>query len=383
MNATALKPIKALNPKSTDLKYTGQEPVWDATATLDESQRRIRLISAFTWYNYHYDKKQAKECVIDWLARSTEFTDLAKPFGRVADSAVPSQLGWLCRINLRGLELNERESSFVKETISTLVNTVKNTQEKKEPEDAAPRVTIQDRLRERMMEAAGEIEGMYDDLVRAGARMSADYKPMAVLRGINVAPQLVGEIAKIWQGRLDELEVVVAGRDAQLAEGYGNFGKIQLRNLIKFAEQVIADCASYQQVKKVERKPRAKKPVSPEKLTARFKYLKAFDELKLVSESVTRLVNSTEAWLYDTKKRKLIHVVADSHVGSMSVKGSALIGFDATNSTQKTLRRPAEQLKTVMSASAAAARKFFRDIKATEVKFNGRGNENLIILKAR
>jgi diguanylate cyclase len=64
--------------------------------------------------------------------------------------------------------------------------------------------------------------------------------------------------------------------------------------MIKFAEQVIADCASYVQIKKTERAPRKKKPVSAEKLTARFKYMKQFDELNLVSEPVTKLVGANE-----------------------------------------------------------------------------------------
>jgi hypothetical protein len=49
---------------------------------------------------------------------------------------------------------------------------------------------------------------------------------------------------------------------------------------------------------------------------------------------------------------------------------------------QKTLRKPAEQLKELLGGGKPAARKVFKDIKATETKFNGRGNENLIILKA-
>ncbi len=123
--------------------------------------------------------------------------------------------------------------------------------------------------------------------------------------------------------------------------------------------------------------------MSPEKLTAKFKYLKEFPELKLTSENVTKLVGATEAWLYDTKKRKLIYVVADTHINSLSVKSSALLGFDATNSVQKTLRKPAEQIKALMSGGAPAARKFFKEIKSTETKFNGRGNENLVLLRIR
>ena len=98
---------------------------------------------------------------------------------------------------------------------------------------------------------------------------------------------------------------------------------------------------------------------------------------------MTKLVNATEAWLYDTVKRKLIHVMADSHVGSFTVKGTSVIGFDTVQTTQKTLRKPAEQLKSVVGAAAAVARKSYKDIKTTEVKWSGRGNENIVILKVR
>jgi hypothetical protein len=137
------------------------------------------------------------------------------------------------------------------------------------------------------------------------------------------------------------------------------------------------------QIKKTERAPRKKKPVSPERLTQKFRYLKEFAELKLTSEPVTKLVNCQEAWMYDTKKRKLIYVVADTHVGTMTVKGTSLVGFDTTNSVQKTLRKPAEQIKALLTGGVVQHRKYFKDIKATEVRFNGRSNENLILLKIR
>jgi hypothetical protein len=199
---------------------------------------------------------------------------------------------------------------------------------------------------------------------------------------MNVAPQLVGTVKEIWERRLSELREVAAGRDGDLAEGYAHFGKLQVRNFIKFAEQVIADCDAYVQIKKVERKPRAKKAVPLEKQVARFKYLREFAELKLKSESPTKLVGASEAWLYDIAKRKLIHVVADTHLGTFFIKGSAIVGFDPAATVQKTLRKPLTQLKDITSAGRPAARKAFNSINATESKWNGRGNENLIILKA-
>jgi hypothetical protein len=173
----------------------------------------------------------------------------------------------------------------------------------------------------------------------------------------------------------------VVGKDTQLAEGYKNYTKTQLKQMVKFAEQVVNDCGNYVQIKKVERKPRAKKAVSPEKLTAKFKYLKTFEQFKLVSEPAVKLVGASEAWLYDTKKRKLIHVVGDSHSGTFTIKGTAIVGFDTGSSTQKILRKPAEQIKALMSAGKPAVRKLFKEIKATETQFNGRGNDSTVILK--
>jgi urease gamma subunit len=381
MNAAQLKSPRPLHPKSADTKYTGLEPEWRVQP--EAENRASRVIAAFTWYNYHYDKRTVKELIIDWLVRNDRQRD-AKEFGRVPESTIRNQTGWLCRMNTMGLTLNEHELLAVDGAIADHLRSVRAVKEVvREATEIVNRPTIQDRLREKVGEAAGEIEGMYDDMILAGARMSADYKPITILRGMNVAPQMVGEIADQWRRRLEELEEAARGKDAQLVEGYGNFGKIQIKNLAKFAEQVIADCGSYVQIKKVERKPRKKKPISPERQTQKFKYLAEFEELKLKSEPVTRLVNAQEAWLYDTKKRKLIYVMADTHAGSFTVKNNNLIGFDPTNSVQKTLRKPAEQIRALLQGGVAQHRKSFKDIKATEVKFNGRGNENLILLKIR
>ena len=156
---------------------------------------------------------------------------------------------------------------------------------------------------------------------------------------------------------------------------------IQLRNVVKFIEQVLADCDSYVQIKKVERKPRKVKPVSPEKRAAKFKIMATFPELKLTSLPAAQLVDKSEAWLYDTKKRKLIHLVADEYAKVFTVKNNSVIGFSTVETQQKTLRKPAEQLKTITSVGKPAARKAFKDIKATETAWNARGSENLVILK--
>jgi hypothetical protein len=223
---------------------------------------------------------------------------------------------------------------------------------------------------------------MFDDFIADGAKMSANYKPITTIRGMNIVPQMVNTIADVWRKKLAEIEEAIEGKDAQLVEGYSHLSKIQLRNVVKFCETVINDCNAYVQIKKVERKPRAKKAVSPEKQASKFKFLKEFDELTLKSEAPAKLVGASEAWLYDTKKRKLIHVVADAHIGTVSIKGNSIIGLGTVETLQKTLRKPADTLKVLMSSSKPLSRKLFKDLTTTETAFNGRGTENLVVLKA-
>ncbi|MDB4318194.1 hypothetical protein N9972_00295 [bacterium] len=369
--------VKALNPRSPDTKYVGHEPEWRVQPV---SNRTSSLSNAFGWYNYFYGKKDAKDFIASYLDAHERAKD-ARRIRTLPDSQIRLTTGWLCRMVTVGLELSESEQIKLDNLIQELL--AEKQAEPTEVVEAKPAgPTIQDRLKEKASECAGEIEGLFDDFVAAGAKMSAQFQPITIIRGHNVAPQLIHQIQQIWKGHLTELEAVVAGKDAQLVEGYGRFTKTQLKQLVKFAEQVITDCNNYVQIKKVERKPRAKKAVSAEKVTARFKYLKTFPDLKLVSEPAVKLVDATEAWLYDTVKRKLIHVVGDAHRGNFTVKSSAVVGFDTGASSQKTLRKPAETLKALLAAGKPATRKIFKELSTTETQWNGRGNENLIILKA-
>jgi hypothetical protein len=281
-----------------------------------------------------------------------------------------------------GLTLDEHEQIKLDNMIAELL-AIKNKEQAETPavEDAAPRQNIQDRLREKISECLGELEGQFDDFLQHGAKLTADYKPVSVMRSMNVAPQLIHMIKDKWTRKLNEFELAVAGRDADLVKGYDYLTKIQLKNCVKFCELVLTDCGSYIQIKKVERKPRKVKPVAPEKRAAKFKICAEFSELKLKSLPPAQLVDKSEAWLYDSKKRKLIHLVADDPAKVFTVKNNSVIGFSTVETQQKTLRKPAETLKALMAAGKPAARKLFKEIRATETAWNARGTDNLVILR--
>ena len=375
----ATKSIKLLNPRSADTNVMGPEPTWRVQPT---DNRFSALSKAFSWYNYFYGKKDARDMIVNYLELHDRKADVRLLKG-VPDSAIRLTTGWLCRMSMVGLELNDHEQIKLDNLLRELLETKQiETVEEAVVEDTVPRITIQDRLREKVSECAGEIDGLFDEFITSGAKLTADYKPVVLMRSMNIAPQMVNDIKQIWTRKLTEFDEAVAGKDADLVQGYGYLSKIQLKNCVKFCELVISDCGAYVQIKKVERKPRKVKAVPPEKRAAKFKHITEFAELKLKGLPAASLVDKAEAWLYDTKKRKLIHLVADSHAQAFTVKSNSIIGFSTVESQQKTLRKPADTLKLMGAAGKPAARKIYKDLTTTETPFNGRGTENLIILKS-
>ena len=375
----ATKPVKPLNPRSADTNAMGMEPTWKTQPT----EGRISALShAFSWYNYFYGKKDAREMIVNYLETHGRKDDV-RTLKQIPDSSIRLTTGWLCRMSMVGLELTDHEQikldNLLKEILESKQDDVV---EEVSAEDAVPRVTIQDRLREKVSECAGELDGLFDDFIQEGAKLNADYKPVVLMRSLNIAPQMVNDIKQIWTRKLSEFDAVVAGKDADLVQAYNHLTKIQLRNCVKFCELVISDCGAYVQIKKVERKPRKVRAVPPEKRAAKFKHIVDFAELKLKGLPAASLVDKSEAWLYDTKKRKLIHLVADSHAQAFTVKSNSVIGFSTVESQQKTVRKPADILKALGAAGKPAARKIYKDLTTTETPFNGRGTENLIILKS-
>ena len=380
--------VKSLNPRDPDTKYFGEEPLF--VLQPDSDLRKLTLMRSFTWYNRFYGKKEAKELMSQYLDLHNRTQD-AKIMRKVDDKEFLLTLCWLARMNLRGLELSEHEELTLENEIQRLLKTIYKPEVKEASAtgavvvEAPARPNIQDILRDKAREAGGELEGLFDEFVTSGAPTKHSLRPMDEVAKKNVMPQHISLLSDVWKKKLNEFDEVLKGTDAQLVQGYNHLTKTQLKNIVKFIELVINDLNSYISVKKAAKAPRARKAVPVEKIVAKLKYLKTFKDtaskLDLVSISPIKLHGASEAWVYDTAKRKLHHYIADDYSKTFTVKGSTLLGFDTAQSEVKTLRKPAEQLKEVMG-SKPAARKYFKDIKAVATSPNGRFNEHMIILKA-
>ena len=376
--------VKALNPRDADTKYMGEEPFFPVQP--DTEERFSALARSFTWYTRFYSKKDAKELLCQYLDYNKR-TDDAKQVRKVHESEFIITLCWVARMTMRGLELTEQEELTLQNEIKRLVKSLTDTEVKTsatsiaKEETVTARPNIQEILKEKARDAAGDMEGMIDDFITKG---KASEKTVDIVAKYNVMPQHIHIIVDIWKRKQDEFQKLSDG-DESLKEGYSFLGKIQIRNILKFIDGVLSDLNSYISIKKASKAPRKKKAVPIEKIVAKLKYLKTFKDvaskLDLVSVHPTKLHGASEAWVYDTAKRKLHHYIADEYSKTFTVKGSTLLGFDSAKSEVKTLRKPGEQIKEVMG-SKPAARKYFTDIKAVSTTPNGRFNDAMLILKA-
>ena len=386
--------VKDLRPKDPDVMHYGPEPSFSGEQPNADNRQSI-LTNAWNWYSRFYGCKEAKEFLIAYLEGTKADKDTIKIVRKAPDKFMITTAGWVARAATRGLVLEPRQIEYLNAAIAKLTLAVNNgvkTDEELEAEENAPKPaskkpSIQEIMREKADEAASDIEALYDEYVTAKypRDFAIDKKVVGAFQSRNVLPQHIAPVIKRWQRLLDEFLEVQDGKDAQLNEGYANLSKMQIRYAIKFIEQVIAELNGYISLKQATKKVRARKAIPVETTVAKLKYLKAFKDaaqgLDLTSLSPVKLHQCTEAWVYDTAKRKMYHFVADSINKCLTVKGNTILGFDKKQSEMKTLRKPAEQIKSLMG-SKPAARKFFTDIKAVGACPTGRFNADMVILKA-
>ena len=142
--------LKPMNPGTADVKYTGSEPSWTEQPAVEN--RISRLTESFSWYNYHYGRKEARDILVTWLERRDRKSDL-KTLRKVGDNDLNLTAAWLCRMNMMGLELTQREVKQLDQRIAQMLETtaITETMAVLDPVIAATKPNIQERLREKLI----------------------------------------------------------------------------------------------------------------------------------------------------------------------------------------------------------------------------------------
>jgi hypothetical protein len=287
------------------------------------------------YYRVEFSGRDLKPKVINWMSVNGYTKDQVKAFKDTKDFRCGGTMGAIAANLLRGMppvraDFNEGRNTaqWLGAQISKIIEEGKDDYEPEVTEEkaAVPQITIQDRVREATFVMTEEIE----DTIESFSQDPEAFDPKA----FKVLNLLRGKQTKAAHARI-------------IKDYY-------------------------------QRQYNKSKPV--EKIVEKLKYLKQDDKLKLVSISPADIVGAKELWIFNIKTRKLGKYVT-SEFGELGVKGTSITGFDENRSVQKTLRKPEEQLKEFKAAGKVALRKFLEDIKAVDIKLNGRINEDTILLK--
>jgi hypothetical protein len=371
---------------ASEEKATGPEPQWDTERALgfDSETFDHHLRKSFQYYNYHYSVKQCRKHLNDWLRRNSRLnkTTLDR-FERVADRYVLMTPCSLIMAHRRGMPLLDRHVKYIHDQVDYTLNLAARGGDTGEEVIASPdqvqerKITIQDRLQERTAELIGEIEGIYDQVLQ---KQSVSFKIYDFLTANRVPQSQLGRYEAVFQARSAELMAAQDREDAQLVEAYRHYRAADYRRMFGFIADLLAGIEEYRGVKKAVKKARVRKAPSKEKLVAKLKYAKEDRALKVVSVNPVDIIGASTLWVYNTKTRKLGCYHAEA-MGELGVRGTSITGYDESRSVAKTLRRPDEQLKEFAKAGKVALRTWIKDIKAVEVRLNGRISEDTLLLR--
>ena len=369
-------------------------PVWDGHESWSEAEFLKRFHSATEYYRLEFSGKDLKPAVIKWMTDTGCTKADISAFKKTKDGRCNVTMGTIASCLLRGMpsiraDFNKGRdtSAWLRNEIVTVIEAGKHDIEEIEAKEAKPVVnqpSIQDRLRETAFKMTEEIEDAIEGFQVDPENFDPKaFKMLNLLKGKEVKAAHARIIKTLYSKDLAELEELASGNgDEQLREGYSHRTKKQIKNLIAFYQEIMSACDMLAQEAKVNRAPRAKKAVPAEKIVAKLKYMKTNEPLKLVSINPTDIIGSKELWIFNTKTRKLGRYVADEYK-DLAVKGTTIIGFNATASVCKTLRKPEEKLKEFKAAGKVQLRKFLDTINATDTMMNGRINEDTILLRVQ
>jgi hypothetical protein len=393
-----------VKPKKESTRITSQtirenakrdySPKWDNTESLDSEAFNRHYRNAMDYYRLEKSNKDLKPLVINWMAANDFSKADIKAFKDTKDSRCGMTMGSVAACLLRGMPVvhegfnNGRNSAeWLKAEIAKVIEQGADD----EVESDAPTVaikppayvpTIQDRVRE----AAGTMNEEIDYAIDEWITDPEKFDPKA----IKISGLLRGKGAKAAHARIikgfytrsqnELLELASGNADEQLREAYKHVSRKNVKKLIEFYAAIMAACDQIGQEAKILKKPRAKKVKPAEELVSKLKFKAIDDKLGVVSVPAAGIVGAQAAVVYNSKNRKLGIYIAKTSAG-LNVKGTSIIDF-TEKSFQKTLRKPAEQLKEFKEQNTQKrAIDWFGKIKSTDTILNGRINAEVMILK--
>ena len=371
-------------------------PKWDGAETWDGEVFNRHFRRAMDFYRMESSGKELKVKVINWMGGAGYDKDTIKAFKDTKDGRCGLTMGAVAACLLKGMptvhvEFNNGRSTeeWLKKEIAKVIEQGANDEvETDEPVKTVKTTivyvpTIQDRLREAAGGMSEEIDAAIDSWITDPESFNPkDIKVVNLLKGKGAKAAHSRIIKGYFQRNYDELLELSSGQaDDQLKEAYKHNSRKNVNKLIEFYANIMAACEQIAAEQKVLKKPRAAKVKPAEELVKKLKFMLSDTKLGITSAPPATIIGSSGVVVFNTKTRKIGYYIAKSTAG-LSVKNSSITEF-TDKSTQKTLRKPPEQIKEFKEQNTQKRFEtwFVKNVKTTETVLNGRFNEDTVILK--
>ena len=378
------KPVEVKIPRkssvATEEKHVGYEiKDWTNVKDFDAA-----VYETLRHYNYFYDLKEATKWVTLWMKKNMTKEDL-----RAYQAAEPWRTSMtaasFCRMHTNGAPLDSKRIEWVKAKLKEAIDVGRKNLNVKLQDDTTVvnlvRKTPAEIIRQKTSDFIAEIEEVIDTWSTGVWVDIENYSIYNELKKIDAPSNIAKATVEYYTPLKEELEELINKKTPDLVESYRHMTLKRRKEYLKLITVIIDDGERYLDSKKAVRKTRVAKPKSATQLVAKIKYLKESPEFKITSIDPSNIIGAEELWLFNVKYRTLIRCVTQAAAG-FTLKGTTLQNMDVNNTNKKKLRKPDETLREIMSTTKAKIGRVYTDIKTKPSEFNGRINEDTIILKA-
>ena len=357
----------------------GDEPTFTDFETLTTEEQKSAIGNALSWYNKANSTKDSKTIFLDYVTKNHK---KQLPAVKAVTSSIISTYGNIVKLLENGCvssDLQDKLDAHIEELAAKGSKIVSKQKAKVEKKPKGKVLSIQERISEQTHGYIGTIEGEVDEFLLNDCKKSAfnlyTWYQINEVKGVHAR-----RIKTFYKVMYDELCEVVAGKDAQLNEGYAYLSKAKQRKFAQFVAKLISDTDEWITNCNSKRKIRKRKVKTPAQIVSKLKYKTRDDDYNIESVDPTALIDATQVWVFDTKTR-FLHKYT-SGIGIV-VEGTTLKEFDKSQSFRKKIREAycKDVLNDVVNGGKVKLRKVLDSINAKEVPVTGRLNKEMVIVR--
>lgn len=379
-----------------DSKYTGEEPVWDDSDSLDGVAYHRRRSIALSFYNYYcttkdlindvakFAKSQGYKSDVIRVIKSNHkvFSFTASKVARMLNKGMPStHEGWeeYCK-KYPGINMTESNDDiqYVKNEIDRISKQYNEVKE--DVKSSEPKLSVMDRMNNKVNDKViYHLDGMIDEWSDASTKVEG-LNLLSLLKTNDIPVRGLSIVEKWLETLRDSLQKCMDKDNEFDIEGWSFLSKPAIKNRIKEIDKMLVQIEKYRGANIKVRKPRKKKVKSAEIQVKKLKYKESDNDFGISSTSPVNIPGSRKVMVFNTNNRKLF--VYESDGEGIGVKGTTLQNYDEIKSYGLTIRKPDDILPIITNKSEKVFTKLIDSLKTKRVKCNGRINEHTIILRA-